>query len=280
MQIAETWNDAADTTAGGATTWKSMNALWSTHQYFTDAHWPGELSLAQPMFANDQNYQTCATEDQIKTFMGELVKAWPTKDAFLRLSWEFNGNWYRWSAKPGDAANFKSCWIRWYKIVKGVSPGFKLVWNPNAESSDGSLNVLDFWPGAQYVDAAGPDLYANSDNGKLRDPNKLGSHGEPVGIAAWQAWVARQGVPFAVPEWGVNGDPNWGSTDPAYITQMRTAFEKAVASPSGLAYEDYFDGSTAYSCKFTLHDKECGYDYHAADAKRYLELWKAPYVKP
>jgi len=278
VQIAETWNDAADTTANNKTTWKSMNALWSAHEYFTDAHWPGKLSLAQPMWADDQNVGSCASEDQITAFMGELSSAWPSKDAFIRLNWEFNGNWYRWSMKPGDADAFKTCWQRWHKIVKKASPNYKLVWNPNAETSDGSLDVTKFWPGAQYVDAAGPDLYAISDGGKLRDPNKTGSHGEPVGIEAWRKWVAAQGVPFAVPEWGVNGDPTYGSTDPTYITQMRTAFETAAKSPTGLAYEDYFDGSDGYNCKFTLHDKVCGYDYHAAAAARYLELWKGPYV--
>lgn len=277
VQISETWNDAKDP-ATGVTTWGSMNGLYTVKQYFTDAAWPGELSLAQPMFAGDQNVKDCATEEQISTLMNKLVEYWPSKNAFIRLGWEFNGNWYHWSVQPGDAEAFNACWIRWHDVVKSISPDFKLVWNPNAESSNQDVDVTEFWPGAQYVDAAGPDFYAISDNGQLRGPDKRGPHGEPLGIGAWAAWVAEKGVPLAVPEWGVN-DQDWGSTDPAFITQMRTVFTNAAASPTGLAYESYFDGSKAYSCKFTLHDKECGYEYHQAAAQRYKELWTGPYTR-
>lgn len=63
------------------------------------------------------------------------------------------------------------------------------------------------------VKSLSPDFSAISDNGALRDPGKRGPHGEPVGIGAW---AAEQGVPFAVPEWGVN-DQAWGSTDSALV---------------------------------------------------------------
>jgi len=35
---------------------------------------------------------------------------------------------------------------------------------------------------------------------------------------------------------------------------MRTAFEGAARSATGLAYESYFDGSTAFGCQFSIHD--------------------------
>lgn len=194
-----------------------------------------------------------------------------------RLGWEFNGDWYTWRQAPGDAAAFKSCWIRWHDTVKAVSPDFKLVWNPNDQSSSQDLDVRDFWPGAQYVDAAGPDAYALSDNGGLSSPGKTGSHGEPVGINAWAGWVAQQGVPLAVPEWAIR-DQTWGSTDPEYLNQMRAAFEGAARSATGLAYESYVDGSTAFGCRFSIHDSACGYDKHQAAADRYRSLWSTPYT--
>ncbi|ABW11797.1 hypothetical protein Franean1_2365 [Parafrankia sp. EAN1pec] len=46
-----------------------------------------------PRCGGDQNVKDCATEDQIKTLMNKLVEYWPSKDAFIRLGWEFNGNW-------------------------------------------------------------------------------------------------------------------------------------------------------------------------------------------
>ncbi|WP_076815430.1 hypothetical protein [Pseudofrankia asymbiotica] len=108
-----------------------------------DHRGPGRHGPHRSLTRRQPRTRAAGDATAIRTFTNELVKDWPSKDAFIRLNWEFNGNWYRWSVKPGDAANFKSCWIRWHKVVKGISPDFKLVWNPNAESSDGSLNVLD-----------------------------------------------------------------------------------------------------------------------------------------
>jgi hypothetical protein len=274
VDVSETWNDAKD--SSGKLDWGDMNALYTVHEYYSDGKWGGALSLAQPMYAQDENVNGCATTDEISTWANALKDAWPRADAFIRLGWEFNGDWYTWKQNPGDAAAFKSCWIRWHDTLKAASPDFKLVWNPNNQSSNGSLDVRSFWPGKEYVDAAGPDAYALSENGSLIDVNKKGPNGEPLGINAWVDWVAQQGVPFASPEWAIR-DQTWGSTDPEYLTQMRTAFQKAASSSTGLAYESYFDGSTAFSCQFSIHDADCGYDKHPDAANRYKSLWSSPY---
>ena len=274
VQVSETWNDAKD--SSGNLDWGDMNALYTVHDYFSDGKWDGALSLAQPMYASNENVNGCATTSEITTWANALKEAWPRADAFIRLGWEFNGDWYTWKQNPGDAAAFKSCWVRWYDTVKAVSPDFKLIWNPNNQSSNGSLDVRDFWPGKQYVDAAGPDAYALGENGVPISPDKKGPNGEPLGVNAWVDWVAQQGVPFASPEWAIR-DQSYGSTDPEYLTQMRTAFQKAASSPTGLAYESYFDGSTAFGCQFSIHDADCGYDKHPAAADRYKSLWNTPY---
>ncbi len=276
VQVSETWNDAKD--SNGVLNWGDMDNLYTVHEYYSDGKWDGALSLAQPMYAQNENVNGCATTDEITTWANDLKDAWPSGDAFIRLGWEFNGDWYTWKQNPGDAAAFKSCWIRWHDTVKAVSPDFKLIWNPNNQSSNASLDVRDFWPGKEYVDAAGPDAYALSENGQPISIDKKGPNGEPLGINAWVDWVAQQGVPFASPEWAIR-DQSYGSTDPEYITQMRTAFQKAASSPTGLAYESYFDGSTAFSCQFSIHDSACGYDKHPDAAARYASLWNAPYSK-
>jgi len=276
VQVNEVWNDAKDPEAGNKVTWNSMDALWSTHDGFANGKWKGALSIGQPMFASGETVRSCATTGEISTWAKALRSVWPTGTAFIRLGWEFNGDWYAWKVKQGDQAAFRSCWIKWYKLVKQASPRFQLVWNPNNQSSDPNLDVRTFWPGKAYVDAAGPDAYALSDSGKLWDPHKTGKNGVPLGIAAWSAWVAAQGVPLAVPEWAIR-DQTWGSTDPAYITQMRTAFTAAAHSATGLAYESYFDGGTDYDCQFSIHDPACS-GKHTAAADRYKRLWSKPYL--
>ena len=99
----------------------------------------------------------------------------------------------------------------------------------------------------------------------------------PRGINAWADYIAHKGVPLAVPEWGVQNDENeWASGDPQFINQMRAAFETAAASPTGLAYEDYFDGGTGYDCKHSINDPACHKNPEAAS--RYANLFSKPYA--
>jgi hypothetical protein len=289
----ETWNDPRN---AEGTTWGNMNGLWALKQWITGGGWTsarGSLSVAQPMFATGENVNTCAaqsnpqpTDQEISDWGSALKTAWGPS-AYIRLGWEFNGDWYEWSMQPGDGPAFKRCWQRWYDVIKSVSTDFKLVFNPNFESKTydwnnpdaTTVNIDDFWPGAEYVDAAGPDNYARSENGALRDVNKPGPNGNPVGINVWVDWVLKKGVPFAVPEWGIWDTPGetWGSTDPNFMNQMRAAFEKAAASPSGLGYEDYFDAGSSQNCKHSIHHTDCP-GAHAAAADRYRSLWSRPYT--
>ena len=56
---------------------------------------------------------------------------------------------------------------------------------------------------------------------------------------------------------------------------MRTAFEAAAGSPTGLAQEAYFDGGTDWDCKFSLHSSCTN---HQAEAAKYVELFSKPYL--
>jgi hypothetical protein len=274
VQINEAWDDARSTK--GVITWGAMDVFSGLRLTYSAGKWKGALSVAQPMFSDAETVQQCGTTAEISTWAKDLNKVWPSGPVFIRLGWEFNGDWYHWSMQPGDAGAFKACWIKWYGLVKAVSSRFDLVWNPNNQSSSKSLDVRDFWPGTAYVDAAGPDGYALSFGGVLMSTQRLGPNGEPVGIDAWQSWVASKGVPFAVPEWAIR-EQTWSSTSPVYIDQMRAAFVRAAQSATGLAYESYFDGGTKYKCRLSLHATGCA-DTHKAASDEYHKLWAVPYA--
>jgi len=250
------------------------------------------VSVAQPMFASGDSYASCASgsspsDTQLAAMSDAIAGVVPGRTAFVRLGWEFNSG-YLWQAAPTDGDRFVACWKRWHRALKAASPGLMLVWNPN---SDMAWNFpLDrFWPGRSMVDAAGPDIYAKADNGRLSSPDQTtGPAADPVdptkqvvnprGINAWVRYIAAKGVPLAVPEWGVQNDGNtWSSGDPAFIGQLRQALQTAALSPTGLAYEDYFDAGDdpGFSCKHSLHDAACS--KNAAAATQYQSLWKEPY---
>jgi hypothetical protein len=249
VQVWETWNNLSS--------WGGMEGIPTVHTYFTgqgsapfNVRFPGKMSFAQPMWAAGENADTCnsgASDAHMRNVFVNLRNAWGG-DAYVRLGWEMDGYWFPQNYAPADPAGWVSCWRRWYGIIKSVSPGFRLVWNPNWASNtngQGAFDVRTVWPGDQYVDAAGPDYYDYN-----IDPNATGTAGAPVGITRWRQFVAAHGKPFASPEWGLN-TPNGGADDAGFIEQMYDAFTAAKASPTGLEYQSYFnlDG-----CVFQLTD--------------------------
>ncbi|HEV2712784.1 MAG TPA: glycosyl hydrolase, partial [Gaiellaceae bacterium] len=78
-------------------------------------------------------------------------------DAVLRLGWEFNGAWFRWSAAHEPAA-FASYWRQIVTTMRGV-PGaaFRFDWCPIL--GNGAVAAERAYPGDAYVDYIGLDVY-------------------------------------------------------------------------------------------------------------------------
>ena len=131
------------------------------------------------------------------------------------------------------------------------------VWDSNFEgkkewycnySNTADNTLVDAWPGAQYVNYIGMDLY-----------DQAGWDGSCTkGTACWNTYIQPQlndaeafdaepalgdGIPLAFPEWGVCVDELTGSgvdcqnDDPAYIAGMFSF----MTGSNNVAYENYFD---------------------------------------
>ncbi len=83
----------------------------------------------------------------------------------LRLGWEFNGNWYRWTTVGGKGPAFANYWIQIVNTMRS-RPGanFKFCWNPVPGDPNGNGTPLSAFPGTgnQYVDFVGLDVYDTS----------------------------------------------------------------------------------------------------------------------
>jgi cell wall assembly regulator SMI1 len=128
------------------------------------------LSLGMPMWMRDQSPFVCASGDNDAEMVQAITtleeKVGDTRAVYIRLGWEFNADWYPTQTSQGDASYqqaWRDCWVRWYDAIKSVSPKYRVVWNPNwanrGACQSGYGSVLDLWPGAEFVDAAGPDQY-------------------------------------------------------------------------------------------------------------------------
>ena len=157
------------------------------------------------------------------------------KPVFVRPLAEMNGHWNAYSAFNSDGsargadhstAMFKKAFARIYLIVHGApdvnrqlgalglppvarqpqpAPNVSVIWNPQGYGSPDlpGNTAAAYYPGDDYVDVVGDDLY------------------DIGGKAAWRAvgalYAAHPRKPFAIGEWGL-----WGVDDPPFVRRMAT----------------------------------------------------------
>jgi beta-mannanase len=127
------------------------------------------------------------------------------KNADLRMGWEFNGNWFIWS-NIGKEADFARCFRNVVTSMRQAQPnaGITFDWNPASVSGFTSETA---WPGDQYVDYVGLDLYdeqSTSEATTIMDQ-----------IAAF---AKKHHKKLVFPEWGLSSRGN--GDNPNYINKM------------------------------------------------------------
>lgn len=171
------------------------------------------------------------------------------EDAGLRLGWEFNGNWFPWSATRNPQAF--AMYFRRIVEVMGSVPGanFVFIWNPTVGS--GNMSAEEAWPGNDVVDVIGLDLYdaswvpptyyeSHDSMSRLRAQQRAwheyeaGDHG----LRFWAAFAAAHRKPLAFPEWGLvsGAEGHGGGDNPEFVRRVR-----AWIDSHPLVFEIYFD---------------------------------------
>lgn len=162
--------------------------------------------------------------------------------AYLRLGWEFNGNWFPWAVSTTtSAADFVDYWRHIVTVMRSA-PGadFKFVWNPNGGGSYGSAySPVQTYPGNSYVDFIGTDVYDNC-GCSPRTPQKAWSIqlSQGWGLDWLVSFGAREGKPIVVAEWGlsIRSDGLGLGDDPYFINKMHS-----FTLADGVAWTIYFN---------------------------------------
>ncbi len=140
------------------------------------------------------------------TSIGDNLVAAGQSHAIIRVMWEQNqdvNGWFQgWNqltfpTAASYIAEFQSV-VTTMRAVPGQA--FSFMWNPNGGtgSEAGGRTWQDTWPGASFVNIVGVDQYDYA--------------GYAANIQAVVSFAQSQGLPVAIPEWGLNG-----TDDPAYI---------------------------------------------------------------
>ena len=162
----------------------------------------------------------------------------------VRLGWEFNGDWYAWSAYDPDA--YAGCWRSIVSAVERYAPGLRWDWTVNRGSSQSLDDPRDAWPGDAFVDVVGVDSYDMWPG--VVDAADWDEHlNGQFGLQCWADFARAHGKQLSVPEWGVYPGPASsganGGDNPFYVEQM-VEFFRSVGPD--LAYEAYFNEPASY----------------------------------
>jgi hypothetical protein len=235
--------------------WSGMDGANGSLSWLTSA-WSGSgytLSLGVPMVPTNANNVPVATlaagatgayNSYFVTLAQTLVAAGDA-NAYLRLGWEFDGNWYAWQALTLAAEVNYAIYFQQIVTAMRSVPGqaFQFVWNPDASAfTTSGYSVADAYPGNAYVNYIGLDIYDQSWATPQTPANAWNSTSLPALTAASQ-FAAAAGKPIAVAEWGIaiRTDGHGLGDDPLYVNNM-IAWMKNPANKVG--YASYFDYNT------------------------------------
>ncbi|TZG25850.1 glycoside hydrolase family 26 protein [Sphingomonas montanisoli] len=201
---------------------------------------PYRLVLSIPMLAVGGDMKKAAQGEYDQYYQGvadQLVKAGQSK-AYLRIGWEFNGNWYIWKASKDPEA-----WIATFRRIAKIfksTPGsdFQIVWNPNHGRQ--AIAPDKVWPGDDVVDVIGTDLYnrsysASDTTPALRWKRQLT---EPNGLNWLVKFATAHNKPIALPEWGTGTakDGSGQPDDPDFIRNVA-----AWIAANNVVFQAYWD---------------------------------------
>ena len=165
------------------------------------------------------------------TSIGQSLVAAGQSNAIIRIMWEQNqdvGGWFpTWNQFALSATQYIATFQSVVTTMRSV-PGqaFRFMWNPNGGTGNEASGRTwdDTWPGSSYVNFVGVDQYDYA--------------GYSANIQAVVAFAQSQGLPAAIPEWGLNG-----SDDPSYINGVANLVGNTSDAIAVQAYFSYDGGS-------------------------------------
>jgi hypothetical protein len=147
--------------------------------------------------------------------------------AILRVGWEWSAALFPWGVQNTTPAQYVTAYddiVTTMRNVAGQHFGFDWCAVQGATPTNGSY--AQSYPGDQYVDYIGTDVY---DNPGISWSDAISGVG---GLSYTVNFALQHGKLVSIPEWGLDG-----SDDPTFINEMHSF----IADPSNhVAYSSYF----------------------------------------
>lgn len=236
------WDDYDGSVGWASGLWSAIDrrVFWSVPLIASGA----TLSQAG-MGAYDEHYRKAA----------QTLAGYRPQDAQLhiRTGWEFNGNWFPWSAQ-GKAADFVAAFRRFVTVFRSVSNRFLFEWNVNV--GDVGMDPETAYPGDAYVDVIGMDFYWQPQ--LPSDPQQAWNQivSEKWGLSWHQTFAKAHNKPTSYSEWGIRSNEAgpyiqqaklWFETHPVLF---HTYWNSNNAYPGKLSDGQYSNAGAAYRAAF------------------------------
>ena len=265
-----------------ATNWSNISAPWQLSNWKGNPYtmvWGipmlpcGGSNTQCPTNVSDYNQVANGGADSYFKTLAKNLVANGFGSSYIRLGWEFNGTVMGWSIcnQEGSgltswASDFVSAFKNVVTSMRSVSGAdFKFVWNPLVSSnvSCSGVHLENFYPGDNYVDVVGLDVYdglgqaTSSDADRWTDllngvnagkwtsvaPSVNGQKFQGYGLNWVAAFAKEHKKPVSIPEWGLNAaGTNGGGGDDAYFVTHMASWAKANATGPAIFW-NYGDGN-------------------------------------
>ncbi len=226
---------------------------------------PGTLSIALPLLPFDRQSTLSdvisgAHDADFQAFARQLV-AHHRASSYVRLGWEFNGDWQPWAAF--DPKKFTAAFRRAVTAMRSVDPAVRIDWDGNYGPSQVQLDPFtQLYPGDSYVDVVGVDAYDRKYY-HVHDAASWDAYLHGVGgLDSWLHFAQSRHRPLSVPEWALfveRGD------NPYYLNKMHGWF---AANARSIGYECYFSEAEADIRSSLSHP-----DQNPKSSAVYAALW-------
>lgn len=155
-------------------------------------------------------------------------------DAVIRLGHEFNGTWFPWSSRGNEPA-YVAAFRHVHDVFATESDEFRFEWNA-ARVGFAEL-APDAYPGDEYVDIIGLDVYFKPGNGASSMNDDVWERDYAPVLEAHRDFAIDKAKPVAFSEWG-----NEGVDEPEFVERMHRWFGDLPTSGAGrLLYHAYFN---------------------------------------
>jgi hypothetical protein len=228
--------------------WDALLAGYTIDQY---KDFKGMLVLSVPMIPDGGSMSDGAKgvyDDKWRDF-GRMLVAKDRPAAILRLGWEFTGDYSPWAGTHPET--WKAYWRHIVDAVRESDPQALFDWNGTVNAqSIGHDPFTELWPGDDYVNFVGVDVYDSGPSRASDDAGWAKMLGGGLGLDDWYKFAKAHGKRLSIPEWGLNGSSSGGGDNTYWMSHMLSWIQDHGPS---LAYEAYFNEGEDY-IKNSLED--------------------------